>query len=701
MRRVIDIQRIFATKISLGLAKELLSASIYLPLLLLLALVIWLYGSEIVLSIGIHGADSVTARAVLVSLALGLLFYVTVKRKSAWNPWIFLAISSAVTATVYLSYMKAIHVDWISDFAGMWSSATQMVARGDFAVRSIHEERALPVLVPIVLLFGPNPAAVPLVNVFFLLLIQLAGYDLVRRVSGHQAAQGFVVLWGGAMEPILALAIPSHDIWGLFFLVFFLWNYRICCDRAQALRFIRPGDKLILAACIISSALLLTLLNLQREIAPFVLLGVLLSGMLSTTRRGETRSFLNPIVGVTLSIVLLYVAGNAILKNAHYELASHQRADLTLVRIGAESSSIADGTYRQSQVIKTNFLDPLPMDLRRSLAYSIPFSDLALQPLSRFGNLLYRAPGQAKLGSQYYFYQAGARTSVDWLLPFTRSYNICYSFLLSGLALLVVARTLRMGHPHEIIQLAFLSALIGGLLLVGESQSRYIFPVWFILPQIVGSAFARVAPADSKDAMWQPFGWDMARGTALLFLAYILSALTVRLAYRDSAGRILSGWQPTLQKVAGSPPRGWFERYQNFSAEKIKEESGDHRATGFGKLALVMQIPVAARAGGGVSARREICIGGDRRALDFFYHMPYSNERAQGAFILEVKVNGVSRWTARLPDAARIVHAHVPDILPSYSCGKLEFMLQTTRGIKSRSWISASHTDIYFPRFTE
>lgn len=678
----------------------MLRALLAVPLLLLLALVLLQYGSQVAGDVGRDGVNSTSALAVALAVAIGLLFSAVIKRTRAWNPPAFLLCSLIATSTIYYAYIASIEVVWVNDFQTMWQHAVAMVASGDYTVRSIYDGRALPVLVPTILLFGPNPAVVPLVNLVFLLGIQLLGYDLARRIAGHRAAQGFVVLWGAAMEPILALPITSHDIWGLFFLVVFLWGFRATCDRLTAGKVATPRDKMILAGCVLGLALALTLLDMQREITPFVILAFALGCLLMALKGKSAWSLLKPAFRLAVAAFLLYGGISIGLKHGHYMQTTEQGEALAQIRVGAYSSSLSDGTYRQGRLIKKTFFDQLDGDARREFVNAIPLSDLALQPAARLGNILYRAPEQARLGSQAGFYQAQATTQFSWLVQFTRAYNACYSVLLALLSLWLIRPLLRRLESLDgLMQLALLSTVVGGLLFVGESQPRYVFPLWFILPQLIAFAVVLLPEfAHERVAATSIWGWDITRGVLLLVAAYFLLAISVRWVYGESRGRILSGWEPALQGAAEQAPRDWFDANQKLSASRIKQESRDRRTTGFGDLALVMKIPVKTQAGGGVSASKLLCAGTDRRALDFFYYMPYQNPDATAAFTLEVRVDGEQRWSVPLPGTPDVAHAHLVDILPAGTCGKLEFNLRTNLGIASASWIRASQTDLYFVR---
>jgi hypothetical protein len=189
--------------------------------------------------------------------------------------------------------------------------------------------------------------------------------------------------------------------------------------------------------------------------------------------------------------------------------------------------------------------------------------------------------------------------------------------------------------------------------------------------------------------------------------AYFVLALSMRWMYGEFRGRILSGWQPALHGDTGNPPHNWIAASQNLSALEIRKQSVDRRVTGFGDLSLVLRIPTATQAGGGVSAGKVLCTGSGRQTLDFFYYMPRQDLQVAGAFTLEVLVDGKKRWSmplpgdAPLPDTPYVSHAHVPHILPPDTCGTLEFNLRAEQKTSPSQWTNAPQADVYFARLVE
>ncbi|MFC3550444.1 hypothetical protein ACFOLC_05390 [Lysobacter cavernae] len=690
------------TGVAAACARDMLRALLAIPLLLLLSLVLIQYGGQVLDAVAVGGIHTMYSVAGALVAGVALLFAFIVRRKEPFDARWFLPCSLLAAALLYYTYISSIQVAWVDDFSTMWQFALRMVSSADYTAASIYSERALPVLVPTVLLFGPNPAVVPCLNLVFLLVIQLAGYDLARRVAGHRAAQGFVVLWLAAMEPIFALPITSHDIWGLLFLVLFLWSTRIIADRLAQGRLSTPGDRTLLATSAIVMAGLLVLLDLQRELTPLVILGSGLAAIALLLRKEIIAVKYRPLLIFLAAVFVLYAGISVALKHGGYKLDEEQRDSryLAQIRTGAYGSSLSNGSYYQGQAFRKAFFDQIDEKKRDDLAHAIPLSDFVLQPIARIGNIVHRARGQAMLGSQTYFYQAEAKPRWPWLVPLTRAYNVCYSIMLAALGLwLIVPLLRRMDSFDGLLQLSLLSTLVGVLLLVGESQPRYVFPVWFILPQLVSFAIAsRPVLAGDCLPVRSIWGWDMTRGALMLLVGFITLALALRPVYSEARGRVLSGWTPMLSGVVGEPPGDWFGANQQLSASTIKRESSDGRSMGFGDLALVLRPPANIGTGGWVGARKKLCVGQDRRALEFFYYIaPVAGSMAERG-TLELLVNDHILGRKQAASGGSIGHANFADILPAGTCGTVELRLHFDQGADITAVNNVPQADVYLAR---
>ena len=137
------------------------------------------------------------------------------------------------------------------------------------------------------------------------------------------------------------------------------------------------------------------------------------------------------------------------------------------------------------------------------------------------------------------------------------------------------------------------------------------------------------------------------------------------------------------------------------SSALITWEFGDTeniQQTHFGKLALVLKIPVQAAPGASTSAQKRVCATTNRSAIEFYYAMPHQNPQTIGSYTLQVSINNQPQWQSELTDAIKIRRVRIDNILPPNLCGSLEFRLIANDGLINTEWIETPHVNIYFPR---
>lgn len=136
---------------------------------LLTVFCISIYGNTIITDMALNGVD-VKAYVVSVPLVLVLLatLYVFIKRKRHLNPRLFIGASILLSLSIQFIYYYLVHANWVSDFQHMWNLAGILAAEGRFIPNDIYEQRILPILLPMVYIFGNHPIIVPISNSFFL-----------------------------------------------------------------------------------------------------------------------------------------------------------------------------------------------------------------------------------------------------------------------------------------------------------------------------------------------------------------------------------------------------------------------------------------------------------------------------------------------------------------------------------------------------
>ena len=134
--------------------------SIFCGLLAIICVLV--YGNSILADLVSNGLE---VKSYFVSVIVTFLFIFTlygfVNRRKHINPVFFIIASVVVSLGIQWLYYSVAHANWVSDFQHMWNIADQMSAQGRLIPNDIYEQRVLPILLPLVYIFGNNPVVVP------------------------------------------------------------------------------------------------------------------------------------------------------------------------------------------------------------------------------------------------------------------------------------------------------------------------------------------------------------------------------------------------------------------------------------------------------------------------------------------------------------------------------------------------------------
>jgi hypothetical protein len=67
---------------------------------------------------------------------------------------------------------------------------------------------------------------------------------------------------------------------------------------------------------------------------------------------------------------------------------------------------------------------------------------------------------------------------------------------------------------------------------------------------------------------------------------------------------------------------------------------------------------------------------------------------------LRVEFNGRQLFERSLPDDGELHDIVIADAAGPYECGHLTYTLTIARALLKESWVNATRTEIYFPRFS-
>lgn len=658
--------------------------------------------------------------ATLSSIAVFAAALWLARRREPLPPWSFVLIALLGGTLLRVLYFALVEPVWVSDFARYWRIANEMADADHYVVRTIYEQRALPYLVPLAEIFGKVPAALKLANIAVLGLVQVAGYDVLRRCHGHHAAQCFTLLWIGAPEPLFSLTIPTHDLVAMGMLAGIVWLLTLAVHPTNTAANKRGrGRAWLLATPLV--AFLLVLLEVQRGIGLIALaslVAVAVAGVLVSRRfphvLRESASQTMRLLIITLLCVPLYGAGIWGATKSGLTMPE-QAARVSVLRYTtAHVSSLSDGSYAWFLPFHTAFTSNYAEDPERleDLRNSLALSDFIEDPVARLDNASHRLRNLYRLGGSRYFYMAGFADQAPMAVRTLQRYNDTYAL---GFALLVLLSVgVLMSRPGlSLLGAGFLlvlgSAVTIVLTLVAENQPRYLYLIWFVGAMAVAAGLARAASGSDTPIAARRMALRM--GGALLQTVLIIVGgtamiwLVAHASYVEASGRMLSHWELTADPaLSSSELSAWRESLRDPPSDVLLTAGTRYRPKprSFGPLALTLALPSNPEEGDQVRASRRVCTSENGRDdLSFFVYTPYKKLSRSGAFELQVAVNGRVSWRLALPHAKQPAPFEIRNVLPRGRCSELTFILLSNVTQDRASWRRASRVEIYFPRLVD
>ena len=607
-------------------------------------------------------------------------------------------------ALLRLGYVLWAQPDWVSDFLEYWLVGLELARTPVEQVSTIYEQRAMFLTLPVIQLFGESRTSLYLSNIAWLALIQAGGYDLVRRAAGHPAAQAFCVLWVFASEPMLAAGIPSHDLLALALLVMVVWLAAVSIESSHCSvwqwRVVAGLGAGLAAAC------LQALRGIGTIYVALLAVFIVTCALVHHLRSGRRVAMPGPLVRAQQHVVVVTIAAFSIgmLLSLTGRILDPSSAKIATIRhTAAHATSFSDGTYRFGRDFSRAFLeDPqLDADALTDFRRTIVLDDLR-NPLQKLRVMYERMPRQYALGSQLPFYLTGTPPLLRALAQRHAHY-----YLIGFAALLLYALGRRIREPAGDLcgsfLVLFVTALSAALLLIGENQPRYIFPIWFVGAYLIATC---IADANTRLPIASfEFAGSHHPATSIRRLAgkWLLSALAVvvvalvaaktlaHIASTPSNGRVLTQWQ--FHALPGGSDR-LKELQTSTSPRRMFRIAG--RTLGQRSLKLMLtQTPKFEHE---VSASTEVCNVATGASLEFFYDYPAKRLRIANPFDFAVVISERERWRAKLPNPAAPVPVSIPLELDADGCVSIRFVLQANVGYDAASWMNASYVEVFFPR---
>ncbi|MFV1994362.1 MAG: hypothetical protein ACC661_02905, partial [Verrucomicrobiales bacterium] len=407
-----------------------------------------------------------------------------------------------------LAWILLLQPELVSDFRLYWLFAGRM-ADGNlsFPLESFFHSRAFPFFYPLTLVFGKAHLVFQVANILVLAVASIYVYLYTARRFGKATAQAAVLFCNLAPETFAAAGIATNDIAGLLFIsligLLVLLIDKLVSENVRLAK---------LAGASVSLAVVIAILDLQRIPAAAVLLSLWFASAATSPLQGSRGFFRNPeelaragrrMLFIALVPTVLALAGVTF---THTYIGMATEHELTANRTLAFLHSYSPGTWEYSRKIATPAFADIRLDRIDEVGKHLALSDFADDPARRITNIGQRAKTLFSFGSAAWFYLPNHRGQPVYrrYVLLARSYALLVCTLLVLLPIgFVTAAAPRGAKPiRETVTdwpIIFVSVFCLALLLIGEAQSRYLFPFYFLAsPWLIG------VPAKLANAL-QPF----------------------------------------------------------------------------------------------------------------------------------------------------------------------------------------------------
>lgn len=636
-------------------------------------------------------ACAIALAAALCSLWLG-------KRKQPLKPGWFIAF--LVLASLGSRFILSCFVEpqWGTDYLRYWEYARELVETGRYGgFNAPYYSRSLFFPYPIIRIFGPEATHVlKLVNTLLLVIVQVLAYDILRRLRSHQAAQAASILLLTAPIPAYMTLIPSHDLWGTFFLAAAAWLVSIALDSRVRTAFVVPAA---LAAGVVSYiAEVQRGLGLVFCVAIAIAAALFLLGSYRRTSSGKPTSG-RPWIPVLAAVLCMSAYAFSASYDSQVQLKSAQRPILGNMKFAANASGMGTGRSDWFARFRDRFIEKqASAEESRDFARSALLSAWSLHP----GENVLRVTSQASR-----LYSLTYPRDWNWLLrkpkdldPAARATLVFYAdifALVFGVLLLAACLRLSFFLRSPPLLTALCVMLIGisvVMLLVFENKPFNIFPIWFAGALMIGFALPSCAGEQSTRSVVATRPWHP--GVSGLIAALLLPAALIAIlssTYSESSGRWLSRWNFSMSPTLPSEKAWQLElveaRPEAFDAEAYDPSTlgqayianaggdGDRIQLRAGDAVTTMQFPVPVQHDSVLTLSTVVCTGdSDRRRLEFFIYSPPEEPSNGGSFSFDVEVNGLASRELSLPLQGRNFQRFIVGNAFSYNaCHDLSFRI--------------------------
>ena len=535
--------------------------------------------------------DNLTSRRSFAITSINTLYvilifvlFILIARKSvlkgmSTRTFVFLAVILGLC--LKLAYVYLMDVKLVSDFESMWRIATKTITAGwPERITNVHQQRVLLFFAPLARLFGTSAFVYKIGDTAILMLSSLISFSLARRWFGENVARASFFLILFIPETFFNLCIPTHDIPGAFLFLGSLWLLDTLLLNV---------DKKSWIACLVIGLFLgvsVEFMQIQRSISLIFWLAVLLFIVYRASQAQEISLkdapkkvplFLNKRAYlVCLFVFFSFLAS----KGVHVLL---ERNGLVLSDKGKSNDSIFDflrssdswgrGTYNDQWENYSPYTKNGNAN-NSSLAVNKMLSDIYYNSFDRVSNCFLRAKRLYALGSQAYFYYGvsiqlpSSRLKGKKIADILTNHNMTFvlffetAFIVSSVFMLITNRI----NPRAFPSLLTLSFLSGALLILAESQPRYMYPLWFIAPMLMAAPLGARAGLETNQSVSRVRDNIIIfiRG-ALIFLAiacFLFSAVHVFAHFSERRYLDMAEWTQLRTNYRVEKAKKYFRKIQ-------------------------------------------------------------------------------------------------------------------------------------------
>jgi len=637
--------------------------------------------------------------AIVILIGLGTL--ALARRERPVNPRVFLMACIGVGLVVHLLLAALVKPVWSTDYLRYWQHAQELARHGDCGgLANLYCSRSLFIPYPVVLIFGIDATyALKLANIMLLAVIQAFAYDILRRVKTHQAAQAGSLLLLAAPMPAYATLIPSHDLWGLFFIALFIWLITLATSKRVRNRSSMISD-LLFAALI---GIVAYLAEIQRNIGPILCLALVIASVVYALAYFRSKRDTMFPRGKTLLLLCLISIGTYFLSDSiggNFGLGLDNRTTSLMMRFAADSSGLGNGNSDWSARFRYRFGEKAASSEEATdFARSIALSSIVLQPIDHTAQI-------AKKGIWLFSLNYPKRwnrllRNPEGISTQTRSLLILYTCLFAFLFGSWLAYALvSLAASNKIIPIPILTLLVtilgiaAAMLLLFSNKPLNLFPVWLAGTLTIG--FWLRGHNDPVSTDIAPRLAAATYGILFMLVVALLGWGILRVLYAQPEGRLLAGWQyhakmkqpPLSDEWKDTMLKARPEAFDLWAYKRgalkgyLREAPQDGRRIRkyAGDTVTRMEFPGNVVAGDLLRLETEVCRkAGQRNNLEFFLFAPKRQWVKESSSSLDITVGAISVEKIKIPfQGKNFRRITVADAFPE-GCHRLAFNLHVDK----------------------